>query len=72
MALVQPPPKSKKVLIGVEMIRAYLHGISPQLLNTHIKNGLPVRCAGGKLYAHADNIDRYFAELTWDQHENDY
>ena len=62
---MQQPLRSTKVLIGVEMIRAYLHGISPQLLNTHIKNGLPVRCVGGKLYAHADNIDKYLAELTW-------
>ena len=58
-------------MIGVEMIRAYLHGISPQLLNCHIKKGLPVRSVGGKLYAHADNIDRYFAELTWSKYAND-
>ena len=54
---------SDKILMGKQAILDYLR-ISEHTLRKFIDRGLPVRIIDNRYYAHKDNIDRYFEDLT--------
>jgi len=68
-------PKSQKILITGDVIMSYIQSlekqeISRKMLDNYISLGLPVVTLHGKLHAHADNIDRFFQEITKKQRIN--
>lgn len=54
---------SDKILIGKQSILDYLQ-LSENTFHKFVKRGLPVRVIDKRYYAHKDNIDRYFEDLT--------
>lgn len=57
-------PKSKKVLIGVQAICEYLQ-ISEPTFYKFTKMGLPANVIDGRWYAHGDNLDSFFQQITF-------
>lgn len=61
------PPRSQKILIGTEgenSIGEYL-GVSRSTVNKYVKElRLPVRVIFNRLFAHTENIDDFFKQLT--------
>jgi hypothetical protein len=68
--------KSKKILITAEVIRSYINshhssGVSRMMLEKYISKRLRVVTIGGKLHAHADNIDEFFRQIIKVQNTKD-
>ena len=54
---------SSKILIGKQAIMDYLQ-VSENTFLKFVRRGLPVRVIDKRYYAHQDNIDCYFRNLT--------
>ena len=54
---------SDKILFGKQAIMDYLQ-MSESTLAKFVKMGLPVKVITNRYYAHKDNLDRYFENLT--------
>ena len=54
---------SNKILIGKQAIMDYLQ-MSENTFLKFVRRGLPVRIIDNRYYAHTDNLDRYFENLT--------
>ena len=54
---------SNKILIGKQAIMDYLQ-VSENTFLKFVRRGLPVRVIDKRYYAHTDNLDRYFENLT--------
>jgi hypothetical protein len=54
---------SDKILTGKQAIMDYLQ-MSESTFFKFVRLGLPVRVIDKRYYAHKDNIDRYFENLT--------
>ena len=55
-----------KILRSVGEICEYLQ-IGKDLFYKLVKLGMPVRNAYGSIWAHTENLDIWFKELTWTQ-----
>ena len=56
--------KSAKVLIGAQGIMDFL-SISKTLFREFVSKGMPVTMINGRYYAHADNIENWFQQYTF-------
>ncbi|WP_319406120.1 hypothetical protein [uncultured Desulfosarcina sp.] len=54
---------SNQILIGKQAIIDYLQ-MSENTIMKFVRRGLPVRIIDNRYYAHTDNLDRYFQDLT--------
>ena len=54
---------SSKILISKQAIMDYLQ-MSENTFLKFVRRGLPVRIIDKRYYAHKDNLDRYFENLT--------
>ena len=54
---------SNKVLIGAQSIQAYLQ-ISAPTFKKFVQKGLPAVVIDNRWYAHTDNLDEYFRQMT--------
>ena len=61
---------SNKILIGKQAIMDYLQ-MTEMTVMKFVKLGLPVRIIDNRYYAHTDNLDRYFQDLTSKKTEAD-
>jgi hypothetical protein len=52
-----------RLLIGKERIREYL-GIGEPAFYDFVKMGMPARVINNRWYAHSDNIDVFFKQIT--------
>ena len=59
---------SEKILIGKDAIKKYL-SISEPTFKKFVNMGLPAKVICNRWYAHTDNIDSYFRDLTSDKFE---
>lgn len=53
-----------KILIGVKDICSFLDNMSEVTFRKWVRRGLPVRLVDGRVYAHTENIEDYFKEIT--------
>lgn len=56
-------PKTSKLLMSKQEIMNYLR-ISQMLYKKFIRLGMPVLYLDGRCYAHKDNIDEWFKQIT--------
>jgi hypothetical protein len=61
---------SEKILFGKQAILDYLQ-MSENTFFKFVRMGLPVRVIDRRYYAHKDNLDRYFENLTSKETEDD-
>jgi hypothetical protein len=54
---------SHKILIGAQAIQEYLQ-ISAPTFKKFVKKGLPAVVIDNRWYAHTDNLDAYFQQIT--------
>lgn len=52
-----------KILVGMQAIMDYI-GVGKSAFYTLIRNGLPATVIDNRWYAHKDNLDAYFQQVT--------
>jgi len=53
-----------KILIGRDNIKSFIGITSNELFQQFITSGMPAKLINGRWYAHKDNVELYFKNIT--------
>ena len=58
------PKKQTDTLFGIKGICQYLNGCSKEMFYALVEMGMPVTKKNGRIFAHAENIEKFFRDMT--------